>query len=64
MKTHHFFIFAILVMGLTGCAGPGKIKILGDEYWVLPFPRNEPISVPDSTRGGGQGGGNKGVEGK
>ncbi|MDX1251982.1 MAG: hypothetical protein IDH49_06980 [Gammaproteobacteria bacterium] len=64
MKTHYLHIFAILATVLTGCAGPGKIKILGDEYWVLPFPRNEPITVPGSTSGGGQGSGSNGTEGK
>lgn len=64
MKTYYVYIFATLVTALTGCAGPGKIKIFGDEYWVLPFPRNETISVPDSTSGDGQGSSSKGVEGK
>lgn len=64
MKTHYLYVLVILVTVLTGCAGPGKVKILGDDYWVLPFPRNEPISIPGSTSGGGQGDSGKGVEGK
>lgn len=64
MKVHFLYILLVLATLLTGCAGPGKIRILGDEYWVLPFPRNEPVSVPGTTRGGGQGSSSAGVEGK
>ena len=45
--------FSIFLLGLVvGCSSWPKVNVLGDEYYLSPFPVNEEISLPvDEGRG-------------